>query len=83
MTRKWNRYGWGLRRSRYGWLLGVCAGVAEFLGLRTWAVRLIALIALWIWMWPTLAVYAGLGLVMRPAPTAVPRWHGRWACDRH
>ena len=60
----------GLRRSRDGWLLGVCRGLAGRLRLPVWVVRAFALVLLVALGWPVLVVYLACGLLLPQEPAA-------------
>jgi len=51
-------------------MLGVCRGLADYLGLPTWVVRAFAVLLFVTLGWPVLAVYLGCGLFFRPEPEA-------------
>lgn len=51
-----------------GWVMGVCAGIAQRFDLNVFGVRLIAFISLLILTLPTLLVYFLLGLILRERP---------------
>jgi len=59
----------GPYRSRQGWLLGVCRGLADYAGISATWVRLAA-VALFLvtGFWPTLLVYVIGALLMKKAP---------------
>lgn len=64
----------GLYRDREnGWIFGVCAGIAEYLNVRTGLVRLIAFIALLMLFWPTVIAYLAAALLFRAKPLT---WSG-------
>ena len=82
-----------LHRDReHGKLLGVCAGIANYSGLETWVVRLIALTGLVFLTSVTLVGYFVAALLMDPGPTgrrqrrerrrgpagATPTRHRKW-----
>lgn len=69
MTRTKNGQRSGPYRSRHGFLLGVCRGLADYSGISVFWVRL-ATIALFLvtGFWPTLLVYVIGALVMKKAP---------------
>jgi phage shock protein C len=50
------------------WLMGVCAGIAEFFGLNRGLVRFIALILLVIFSWVTLIAYGVLAFSLPKKP---------------
>jgi phage shock protein PspC (stress-responsive transcriptional regulator) len=59
----------GLYRARQGRMIrGVCAGLAEYLGLPVWLVRLIFVALFFAGGFPGLAAYVVLGLLMPEAP---------------
>lgn len=59
----------GLYRDRENaWIFGVCAGLAERFNLRTGTIRVLAAISLFLFFWPTLAVYLGATLLIREKP---------------
>lgn len=58
-----------LYRARDGWLLGVCAGVADSLGWQREVVRLLAVILLFTSLfWPAIVAYIVAGLILKPEP---------------
>ena len=60
-----------------GKLLGVCAGIANYYGLETWVVRLIALTGLVFLTSVTLVGYFVAALLMDPSPTRLKLSRGR------
>lgn len=59
----------GLYRDREnGWIFGVCAGIADFGNFRSGTVRLITVICLLLFFWPTVLVYFGAVLLFREKP---------------
>ncbi len=59
----------GLYRDREnGWIFGVCAGISEFANFRTGTVRIIALISLVVFFWPTVLAYIAGTLLFRVKP---------------
>jgi phage shock protein C len=59
----------GLYRARQGRMIrGVCAGLAEYLGLPAVLVRLIFVVLFFAGVFPALAAYVVLGLLMPEAP---------------
>ena len=59
----------GLYRDREnGYLFGVCAGIAEYANFRAGSVRIIAIICLLLFFWPTVIVYAALTVLLREKP---------------
>ncbi len=51
-----------------GWVFGVCAGIAERFNFRLGAVRIIAVISLLLFFWPTAAAYIAATLLIREKP---------------
>jgi phage shock protein PspC (stress-responsive transcriptional regulator) len=69
----------GLYRDREnGWIFGVCAGVAEFANFRTCTVRVIALISLVLFFWPTILVYIGATLLFKEKPLIYSGHHAEY-----
>lgn len=65
----------GLYRDREnGWIFGVCAGIADYAGVRPAVVRLIALVSLLLFFWATVIAYALATLLFRQKPLT---WSGR------
>lgn len=59
----------GLYRDREnGWVFGVCAGLAERFNLNLGAVRIIAVISLFLAFWATAAVYLAATFLIREKP---------------
>ena len=59
----------GLYRDReYGWIFGVCAGLAERFDFNTATVRIIAVVCLVLFFWPTMLVYIGATLLLKEKP---------------
>lgn len=59
----------GLYRDREnGWIFGVCAGIADYFNFRTGTVRIIAIISLILFFWPTALIYIGATLLFREKP---------------
>ena len=59
----------GLYRDREnGWIFGVCAGVSEFFGFRTGTVRLITVVSLVLFFWPTVLLYIAAVMLFRERP---------------
>ena len=59
----------GMYRDREnGWIFGVCAGLAEFMNFRTCTVRVIAVICLVIFFWPTVLIYVAATLLIKEKP---------------
>jgi len=51
-----------------GWIFGVCAGPADFANFLVGTVRVIAIVCLLIFFWPTVLVYLGATLLFREKP---------------
>jgi phage shock protein C len=49
-------------------IAGVCAGIADYLGVRRRVVRLVAVFCLVFFLFPTVLVYVVLTLALRPKP---------------
>lgn len=74
----------GLYRDREnGWIFGVCAGIADFGNFRTGTVRLIAVICLLLFFWPTVLVYIGAVLLFREKPLIYSGGRGEYDFWRH
>ena len=59
----------GMYRDRENsWIFGVCAGLAEAANFQTSTVRLVAIICLVIFFWPTILVYVAATLLFREKP---------------
>jgi len=54
-----------------GILAGVCAGIADYLGIEPIVIRLVAVLGLVLFFPPTIAAYVILALVLRPKPPAL------------
>lgn len=70
-----------------GWIFGVCAGIAWWLGVKTWFIRILAVIALMLWTGPVILAYAVAALVLNRRPKASydsfeDRYAKRWGADR-
>jgi phage shock protein C len=52
----------------HGWIAGVCAGIADHLGIAPGLVRLVAVVGLVAFSVPTLVGYVALALVLKPKP---------------
>jgi phage shock protein C len=79
----------GLYRDREnGWIFGVCAGLADFANFRVGTVRIIAIICLFLFFWPTVLAYIGATLLFREKPLvyagtqAEYEFWRRQRCDR-
>jgi len=68
MRRYFRSQRFGLYRSRDGWLLGVCRGLADRLGLPVWVARAFAMALLVTLGWPVLVVYIACGLLLPLGP---------------
>lgn len=65
----------GLYRDREnGWIFGVCAGIADYSGVRTAVVRIIAVVGLLLFFWATVIAYGLTALLFRQKPLT---WSGR------
>jgi len=51
-----------------GWIFGVCAGLAERFNLQLGAVRIVAVISLFVFFWFTIAVYIAATILIREKP---------------
>ena len=51
-----------------GWIFGVCAGLADRFNLNVGAVRIIAVISLFMFFWLTAAIYVAATLLIREKP---------------
>ncbi len=81
----------GLYRDREnGWVFGVCAGIAARFDAELTAVRIVAVISLILFFWPTVLAYGVLALLLRDKPliyagrrTEFDFWrnyrHDRWS----
>ncbi|HKM74567.1 MAG TPA: envelope stress response membrane protein PspC [Stellaceae bacterium] len=54
-----------------GILAGVCAGIADYIGVEPIVVRLVAVLGLIFFFPPTIAAYIILAIVLRPKPPAL------------
>jgi phage shock protein C len=59
------------RNTDRGILAGVCAGIADYIGVEPIVVRLIAVLCLVFFFPPTIVVYVILAVVLRPKPPAL------------
>ena len=67
----------GLYRDREnGWILGVCAGIAERFGFAAGTVRIIATLALVLFFLPTALLYLAAAVLLRDRPLT---WRGQRA----
>ena len=51
-----------------GWVFGVCAGLADRFNLNLGAVRIVAVISLFLFFWLTAAIYLGATVLIREKP---------------
>lgn len=51
-----------------GWVFGVCAGIADRFNLNLGAIRLVAVISLFLFFWLTAAIYLGATVLIREKP---------------
>ena len=56
-----------------GKIMGVCAGISDYFGIRRGLVRLAFVLGLIFFFAPTLFVYFGLGIFLKPTPEALYR----------
>jgi phage shock protein C len=56
-----------------GWLLGVCAGIAQYFGITALAVRLVTVLGLVFFTLPTVLAYVAAAIVLRPRPAGLYR----------
>ena len=56
------------RDTESGIFLGVCAGLASFFDLKLSVVRILSVVSLLLFFWPTVAVYLAAGWLLRPMP---------------
>ena len=69
-----------------GWIFGVCAGLSEWAGFRTGTVRIITIISLFLFFWPTVLIYAAATMLLRERPLIYTGRRGEndfWRCRRH
>jgi phage shock protein C len=59
------------RDSDRGIIAGVCAGIADYIGVEPIVMRLVAVLGLVFFFPPTIVVYVILALVLRPKPSAL------------
>ena len=59
------------RNTDRGILAGVCAGIADYIGVEPIVIRLVAVLGLVFFFPPTIVVYVILALVLRPKPPAL------------
>lgn len=51
-----------------GWIFGVCAGLADRFNLQLAAVRIVAVISLFVFFWFTIATYIAATILIREKP---------------
>ena len=51
-----------------GWIFGVCAGLSDRFNLNLGAIRLIAVVSLFLFFWLTAAIYLGATVLIREKP---------------
>lgn len=51
-----------------GWVFGVCAGIADRFNLNLGAVRIVAIISLFLFFWLTAAIYLGATVIISEKP---------------
>jgi phage shock protein C len=56
------------RDTERGWLFGVCAGIADYIGVEPLPVRFAALLCLVFFFLPVLVAYAVFAIVLKPKP---------------
>jgi phage shock protein C len=59
------------RNTDRGILAGVCAGIADYIGVEPIVMRLVAVVCLVFFFPPTIVAYVVLALVLRPKPPAL------------
>lgn len=59
------------RDTENGWIFGVCAGIADYIGVEPLLVRLAALLCLVFFFLPVLLAYAVFAIVLPPRPPAL------------
>src|SRR5579863_3710763 len=59
------------RDTENGMLAGVCAGIADYLGVEPMLVRIVAVVCLVLFLPPTIITYIVLALVLKPKPPAL------------
>lgn len=73
----WNRR--PLRRSRSGWVFGVCKGLAEYADLPVVWIRLILVgLTLLSWILPFVILYTVAAFLMKPEPALEPEAKEEW-----
>jgi phage shock protein C len=69
------------RDTRRGMIAGVCAGIADYIGVEPIVVRLVAVLCLFFFFPPTIVTYAILAIVLRrkpPEPYSSPDEKASW-----
>ncbi len=61
------------RDSRRGMIKGVCAGLADYFGIETWVVRLIALVCLFVFPVPAVVAYVIAAVLLPKRPERLYR----------
>lgn len=56
------------RNPERGWIAGVCAGIADYIGVDPAIVRIVAVISLFFFVVPALVAYVALAIVLKPRP---------------
>ncbi len=56
-----------------GWLMGVCAGIADYFGIGTLPVRLVTLVGLFMFTVPTLLAYLAAAIFLQRKPSDLYR----------
>ncbi len=59
------------RNTERGLLAGVCAGIADYLGVEPLLVRLAAILGFFFFPFPTLVTYGVLAFILKPKPPAL------------
>ncbi len=59
------------RDTERGWIFGVCAGIADYIGVEPLPVRLAAVLCLVFFFVPALVAYAVFAIVLKPRPPAL------------
>jgi phage shock protein C len=68
-----------LYRSRQGWVLGVCQGIADFSGIAVLWIRLGCIgVMIFSGFWPLFIGYVVAAIFMKPAPLVQPRDDQDW-----
>jgi phage shock protein C len=66
-----------------GWVFGVCAGIADYANFRVGTVRLIAIICLFVFFWPTVLIYIAATLLFREKPLVYSGRRAEYEFWRH